>query len=137
MRAALEDVELSAGRVMPAGVNFALDLNAVNRSKAAFGEDADRFNPHRVPPKGVHGYGESFGAGPHVCPGRLIAAGAAVAVDDSDDATIGVLVRLMEELFRYDVRLDPQDPPTRRMDTMVDRYDCFNVLVSPREAALN
>jgi cytochrome P450 len=136
MRAALEDVRLSSGRVMRADVNFALDLNAVNRNQAVFGDDADVFNPHRRPSKGMHGYGESFGAGPHVCPGRLIAAGAAVAVDDPEDATIGVLVRLMQELFRYEVRLDPQDPPTRRTDTMVDRYDRFNVLVSPRNAVL-
>jgi cytochrome P450 len=133
MRAALEDVELSTGRVMPADVNFALDLNAVNRDTRVFGPDAASFHPHRVTPRGVHGYGASFGAGPHVCPGRLIAAGAAVAVEDSDDATVGVLVRLMHELFRYDVRLDPDDPPTRRADTLVDRYDRFTVLVSRRE----
>ena len=137
MRAALEDVRLSTGRVMRAGVNFALDLNAVNRSPEVFGPDAAEFNPHRVPPKGVHGYGESFGAGPHVCPGRLIAVGAAVPVRrGSDEATVGVLVRLMEELFRYEVALDPADPPTRRSDTLVDRYDTFSVLIAPRDGAL-
>jgi cytochrome P450 len=134
MRAALEDVTLSSGRVMSAGVNFALDLNAVNRREDVFGADAAEFNPHRVPRKGVHGYGESFGAGPHVCPGRLIAVGAAASLaKDSDDSSIGVLVRLMEELFRYNVALDPEDLPTRRKDTLVDRYDVFNVLISTRE----
>ncbi|MCW2527777.1 MAG: cytochrome [Pseudonocardiales bacterium] len=131
MRAALEDVELSTGRVLTAGVNFALDLNAVNRREEVFGPDAAEFNPYRVPVKGVHGYGESFGAGPHVCPGRLIAVGAAVATGkDSDTDSIGVLVRLMEELFRYEVALDPADPPTRRGDTLVDRYERFNVLIT-------
>jgi cytochrome P450 len=136
MRAALEDVQLSTGRVMRAGVNFALDLNAVNRRPEVFGADAAEFNPYRVPAKGVHGYGESFGAGPHVCPGRLIAVGAAVTVRDADEATVGVLVRLMEELFRYQVSLDPADPPRRRADTLVDRYDTFTVLISPRDEAL-
>lgn len=137
MRAALEDVTLSTGRVMKAGVNFALDLNAINRRPEVFGPDAAEFNPYRVPMKGVHGYGESFGAGPHVCPGRLIAVGAAVPVRGaSDDATVGVLVRLMEELFRYSVRLDPADPPQRRTDTLVDRYDRFTVLIAPRDPAL-
>jgi hypothetical protein len=121
---------------MPAGVNFALDLNTVNRSTEVFGPDAAGFNPHRVPPKGVHGYGESFGAGPHVCPGRLIAVGAAVAIDRPDESSVGVLVRLMDELFRYDISLDPDDPPTRRTDTMVDRYDRFTVLIKPRDGAL-
>jgi cytochrome P450 len=137
MRAALDDVRLSTGRVMPAGVNFALDLNAVNRQEEIFGADAAVFNPYRVPAKGVHGYGESFGAGPHVCPGRLIAVGAAVAVErNPDDSSIGVLVRLMEELFRYDVSLDPAEPPIRRGDTLVDRYDTFTVLIAPRDTAL-
>jgi cytochrome P450 len=137
MRAALEDVTLSTGRVMRAGVNFALDLNAVNRRPEVFGADAAEFNPHRTPIKGVHGYGESFGAGPHVCPGRLIAVGAAVTVrGDTDDATVGVLVRLMEELFRYDVSLDPADPPRGRSDTLVDRYDTFTVVIAPRREAL-
>ena len=136
MRAALEDVQLSTGRVMPAGVNFALDLNAVNRSTEVFGPDAAQFNPHRLPPKGVHGYGESFGAGPHVCPGRLIAVGAAIAIERPDESSVGVLVRLMDELFRYDISLDPDDPPTRRADTLVDRYDRFTVLIKPRDGAL-
>jgi cytochrome P450 len=135
MRAALEDVELSTGRVMAAGVNFALDLNAVNRTTDVFGPDAASFNPLRSMPKNVHRYGESFGAGPHVCPGRLIAVGAAVAVDKPDESSVGVLVRLMVELFRYDVALDPDDPPTRRADTLVDRYDRFTVLIAPRDVA--
>lgn len=134
MRAPLEDVVLASGRVMRAGINVALDLNAVNRDTTVFGPDAAEFNPHRMPPKGMQGYGESFGAGTHVCPGRLIAAGTAVAVGDSENTTVGVLVRLMEELFRYYVRLDPTDPPTGRADTMVDRYDSFNVLVSHRKS---
>ena len=136
MRAALEDVTLSSGRVMPEGVNFALDLNAVNRNTDVFGPDAAEFNPLREMPKNVHRYGESFGAGPHVCPGRLIAVGAAVTVDKPDESSIGVLVRLMDELFRsYDVSLDPDDPPTRRTDTLVDRYDRFTVLVARRDVA--
>jgi hypothetical protein len=135
MRAPLEDVKLASGRVIRKGEYIALDLNQVNRRAEVFGDAPEQFNPYRVPRKGVHGYGESFGAGVHVCPGRLIAVGAtAAATKHSDDNTIGVLVRMLEELFRYDVSLDPDDPPTKRDDTEADRYASFNVLLSERGA---
>ena len=132
MRAALEDVTLSSGRILLDDVSFALDLNAVNRTKAVFGDDADEFNPYRVAPKGfAHGAGMSFGIGPHVCLGRLVAAGATAAgSDDTEHSTIGTLVRLMLELFRYNVAIDPEAPPGTRDDTLVDRYSEFLVFVS-------
>jgi hypothetical protein len=43
-----------------------------------------------------------------------------------------VLVRLLEELFRYDVRLDPDDPPVLRDDTQAERYGRFTVLLAER-----
>jgi cytochrome P450 len=137
LRAPLEDVRLASGRLIREGEYIALDLNAVNRREDVFGPDAGSFDPHRVPVrKGVHGYGESFGAGPHVCPGRLIAVGAASAVArSSEDSTIGVMVRLLEELFRYDVTLDPDDPPVIRSDTQIGRYARFSVLLTEREPA--
>lgn len=42
------------------------------------------------------------------------------------------MVRLLEELFRYDVTLDPDDPPVRRSDTQADRYARFSVLLTRR-----
>ena len=118
---------------------IALDLNAVNRSEEIFGPDAGSFDPYRVPLlKGVHGYGESFGAGAHVCPGRLIAVGAAsaAATRTADDSTIGVMVRLLEELFRYDVQLDPDDPPVLPDDTQADGYARLSMLLSERTDSL-
>lgn len=135
LRAPLEDVRLRSGRLVRRGEYLALDLNAINRREDIFGPDPGSFNPYRVPArKGVHGYGESFGAGAHVCPGRLIAVGAAssAATRTSDDSTIGVMVRLLEELFRYDVALDPDDPPVLREDTQADRYARFSVLLTER-----
>jgi cytochrome P450 len=134
LRAPLEDVRLASGRLVREGEYLALDLNAVNRREDVFGPDADSFDPYRVPVrKGVHGYGESFGAGPHVCPGRLIAVGAAsAAARNPDDSTIGVMVRLLEELFRYEVTLDPEDPPVLRTDTQIARYASFSILLTER-----
>jgi cytochrome P450 len=137
LRAALEDVELSSGRVIRKDEYLALDLNRINRSEEIFGPDARSFNPYRLVRKGVHSYGESFGAGPHVCPGRLIAVGAtAAASKNSEDNTIGVLVRLLEELFQYDVAFDPDDPPRLRDDTEADRYASFSVIIRQPEAAI-
>jgi cytochrome P450 len=139
LRAPLEDVRLSSGRLIRKGDYIALDLNAVNRREDVFGPDARSFNPYRNPVrKGVHGYGESFGAGAHVCPGRLIAVGAAspAATRTSEDSRIGVMVRLLEELFRYDVTLDPDDPPVLREDTQADRYARFSVLLTERAGSL-
>jgi cytochrome P450 len=138
MRSPLEDVRLASGRLLHQGEYLALDLNAVNRRGDVFGPDPGSFDPYRMPVrKGVHGYGESFGAGAHVCPGRLIAVGAAstAATRTSEDSTIGVMVRLLEELFRYDVALDPADPPVRRQDTQADRYARFSVLLTRRAGA--
>jgi hypothetical protein len=99
-------------------------LNYVNQREEIFGSDAQSFDPYRALRKGVPGYGQSFGAGPHVCPGGLIPAGATAAVTkNSDDNTIGILARLLEELFLYDVSLDPEDLPRRRDDTEADRYE--------------
>jgi cytochrome P450 len=137
LRSVLEDVELKSGRVIRKGEYIALDLGSINQQEEVFGPDARSFNPYRAVGKGLHGYGESFGAGPHVCPGRLIAVGAtAAATKNSDDNTIGVLVRLLEELFLYDVSLDLEDPPRRRDDTEADRYATFSVIISQRRPAM-
>jgi hypothetical protein len=42
---------------------------------------------------------------------------------------VGVLARLMLELFRYDVTLDPARPPVLRTDTLAERYETFPVIV--------
>ncbi len=60
----------------------------------------------------------------------------AAAIKNSDDNTIGVLVRLLEELFLYDVSLDPEDPPRLRDDTEADRYASFSVKIAQRRAAM-
>ncbi|UOY01767.1 cytochrome P450 [Blastococcus sp. PRF04-17] len=130
LRLALEDKVLSTGRRIAAGEALALDLNAANRDEDAFGADADRFDPHRTVGGRSHPYGLSFGSGPHTCPGRLVAlGGGAVGKVDRDDVNIGVLTRIMAELFRRDVRLVPDRPPVKRTDTAADRFASFPVTV--------
>jgi hypothetical protein len=41
-------------------------------------------------------------------------------------------VRLLEELFRFDPRLDPLDPPVLRDDTAAVRYERFPITLTRR-----
>jgi hypothetical protein len=57
-----------------------------------------------------------------------VAAGSATGVLESGEP-VGVLTRLMLELFRYDLTLDPARPPVLRTDTSAERYETFPVIV--------
>ena len=81
--------------------------------------------------------GLSFGSGPHTRPGRLLAlGGGATGKVDREDVAIGVLMRIMAELFRREVRLIPERQPVKRTDTGADRFASFPVTVGVRWAAL-
>ncbi|UMG91182.1 cytochrome P450 [Nocardioides sp. TF02-7] len=64
LRGALTTVTLSSGRVIAEGEQLLLDLNAANRDPAVYGDDADAFDPDRVPLTRAHLYALSFAAGP-------------------------------------------------------------------------
>jgi hypothetical protein len=53
---------------------------------------------------------------------------------EKEDQSVGVLVRLMEELYRHGVAIDPDDPPVLRDDTTAGRYASFPVLVGGQAA---
>jgi len=129
IRKALDDVTLASGRPIAAGQRIALDLNQVNCDPAVFGETASRFDPRRLPPARVPRYATAFAAGAHACLGRRMAAGSGTGVLEDDTEPVGVLARLMLELFRYDVMLDPARPPVLRTDTLAERYETFPVTV--------
>ena len=44
-----------------------LDIIAASHDVAAFGDDADEFNPYRAKNKGVKSTGIAFGGGMHTC----------------------------------------------------------------------
>jgi cytochrome P450 len=130
LRESLRDVELTSGRVVAAADEFAVDLNAANRDESVFGPTAADFNPHRAIPARVSPYGESFGEGVHVCPGRMVAVGAANGSIQRADQPAGVLVRLLEELLKQQISLDPDDLPALRTDTSTNRYATFPVILT-------
>jgi cytochrome P450 len=128
LRRALEDTTTCTGRRVPRGEQLAIDMVAANRDVDVFGEDAGEFDPDRSTGR-IPGYGLSFGAGQHACLGRPIALRTAPGRPEADDEPLGVLVRLLQEVFAYDVSLDPEDPPRHR-DAVDVRYASFPVVLT-------
>jgi len=129
LRMAREDVTLPSGRSFVKGEHIACDLSSSNVDPDVFGPTAHVYDPHRELTRRVPFYGQAFGAGPHTCLGRPVAVGAGNGSIGRPDAPAGVLVRLLEELFRFDPRLDPLDPPVLRDDTAAVRYQRFPVML--------
>jgi cytochrome P450 len=111
-RWALTDIELRSGRKIPAGAKVIIDLLAVNRDPAVFGDRADEFDPRREIADGVAPYGLSFGSGMHACIGQDLAAG--YAFTDGEDVAehlFGLVPEAVQRLFDHGARPDPHDPP--------------------------
>lgn len=111
-RWALADIELRSGRHIPTGAKVIIDLLAVNRDPAVFGDRADEFDPRRELPEGAPAYGLSFGSGMHACIGQDLAAG--YVFDDGDDLAehlFGLVPEAVQRLFDHGARPDPNDPP--------------------------
>jgi cytochrome P450 len=112
-RWALADVELSDGVLVPAGARLTIDLMAANRDPAVFGDDADRFDPHRELGDGVAPWGLSFGLGMHACIGQDLAAGLDPKGRPIDDEHLfGLVPVAIRALLDAGARPDALDPPT-------------------------
>lgn len=113
LRWALADVDLPGDVHVPAGARLTIDLMAVNRDPAAFGGDADAFDPHRQLQPGVAPWGLSFGLGMHACIGQDLAAGL-----DPQGATVdeehlyGLVPVAIRAVLDAGGRPDPANPPT-------------------------
>jgi cytochrome P450 len=93
-----------------------MDLFLANQDESVFGEDASVFDPNRALPRGVHGYGLSFGVGKHACIGRPLAIGGAAS------GTVGAALLITRALVDAGVRVDPERPPTLAA-SLEGRYD--------------
>lgn len=131
-RVAVANVELTSARSVAAGSFVQIDVNATNRQPEVFGSDADRFNPLRELPRQTPRFGLSFGAGSHLCPGRLLAVGAGAFTEHDVEVPVGIMTRLVYELFQYDLRIDPNDPPKRSPATRADRFGRMVLLARQR-----
>ena len=112
MRWALADLTLRDGRFVSAGSKVIVDLMAINRDPAAFGDDAAEFNPYRSVPDGVFPYGLSFGSGMHACIGQDLAGGVLFHPDSNPDEHLyGLVSGAVQSLLNHGARPDPANPP--------------------------
>jgi cytochrome P450 len=126
IRRAVTDVTLSGGTHIRAGQLVALRTGSANRDRAVFGEDAERFDPHRSVPPAVYPYGVAFGSGPHMCYGIPLVMG--------NDGPDGNLVCLVKRLLEAGIRPDP-DRPARNRPTVahadLKTIDAYPVVFDP------
>lgn len=96
-----------------------------NLDERVFGPTAGEFDPDREVPDGVPRWGLSFGAGPHQCPGRTVAAGFPVQGDSAidDNHLFGLVTMMLQDVFRRGVRPDPDRIPVR--ETRTERYNAW------------
>jgi cytochrome P450 len=126
LRQAAGDVRLASGRTIRAGEPVTLEIARANRDPAAFGPDADRFDPHRAGAGAAAGAALSFGAGAHTCIGKLLA----VSDGPSEEpGTHGTMVRILRELYRAGLRPDPSGAPRLREDNVRQEYATFPVVL--------
>jgi cytochrome P450 len=123
MRRAVGDVALRNGRQFRAGERIAIINDAVNRDTAVFGPDADRFNPYRKVPAGVHHYGLAFGIGQKSCIGRALVTTVAESADGELDRTI---VKMLKAFLRAGIVVDRTQVAVRAPTAEV-RYRVFPV----------
>jgi cytochrome P450 len=124
-RTTIAEVTLPSGLVLPAGARFILSHGEANRSERIFGPDANSFDPRRVLPGRINGYGLSFGGGAHTCFGRRVAMGA-------DGTSRGTIATLVSRLFELGVQLDPLNPLAPVTDTYYEEYLHFPVILMSR-----
>ncbi|HEU0235663.1 MAG TPA: cytochrome P450 [Candidatus Limnocylindrales bacterium] len=135
-RRAVAEVTI-AGRTIPPDSLVVLDVTAGNRDPELFGARSDAFDLDRVVARDVPRWGLSFGAGPHICPGRTVGGGLPAPDGEPDDEHLyGLVALFLQEVIRRGI--EPL-PGRGERDTRTERFNRwahFWVRVgSPRAAA--
>nr|WP_047165928.1 cytochrome P450 [Sphingomonas sp. Y57] len=135
-RRALCPVTLNDGKIVEAGQEVAVNLRTANHDTELFGDDANRFNPHRAVRSNFR-YGLSMGDGVHACLGRHLAIG----VDpkpgsDPDKHQYGVVPLIVAGLLRHGLQPDPSDPPEKDETITRITWARYPIIFRPEEALL-
>lgn len=111
-RRAIRDTDV-AGQPVAAGTHVYLDTAAANRDPAAYGPNAERFDPDRITEPGIPAYGTSFGGGIHLCIGRTLAVGLPQRPGETPDADhlYGFVPYMVRAALRHGVAPHPTLPP--------------------------
>jgi len=128
-RKASEAFTLPDGTPVEADDNVLIDLMSANVEPAIFGEDAARFNPHRVVGDRIPPFGLTFGIGIHTCFGRDIAGGLGQGKDASQAPHYGTLTNLLKSLLRHHARQDPNEPPVPDAATERPNWGQYRLLI--------
>jgi len=108
-RRALCPMDLPDGHAAEKDEFVTVDLTKTNRQPDLFGADADQFNPNRELEDGMPLHGLSFGGGPHVCLGKLLAVGVKITDDnkDQEETEVGTIALVLKDLLRHGIARDP------------------------------
>jgi cytochrome P450 len=130
-RRALCPVHVGAGVEAAEGDRVVIDMAAANRDRAVFGEDADRYNPHRAIPAGHFPFGLTFGTGVHACLGRDLDGGVVPRGEvDAASHQFGIVALLVRTLLDHGAEPDPADPPVRDRNTERPNYSRYPVILT-------
>ena len=109
---------------VPQGALVILDLHTANRDPDIFGPNADQFDPDREVAGRLPRWGLSFGAGPHICPGRKVAGGLpqTEAFDSrrADDHLYGLVAMMIQTVAKREPVPHPDKPQAR--DDRTERF---------------
>jgi cytochrome P450 len=128
IRRAVCDTKLPSGLEMSAGDYIVLDIIAASHDKAAFGHDADQFNPYRARGKGVRSTGIAFGGGVHTCIAMGMTIGDPSSGKNDPGEPAGLMVSCMRELYLRGMRPDTVNAPEKSDVNVRDEYASYWVI---------
>ena len=136
-RRALCPVTMAQGDEVPEGDEVVVNMRQANRNPELFGENPDRYNPHREVTGGKTAYGLSMGYGMHACIGRNLAIGVEPRPNSTaEDHQYGTVPLIVESLLRYGVQRDPDGEPKKDETITRITWSEYPVVFKPEQALI-